>query len=263
MQTFGCRKTFSSRHDLSKIRDTVNQRQQGGLAPAHKTTIRTFSVVFPSSSFFNISYATKKRIPSTRKSTKKRMLNQKTHLTVTYQQNQKAQDYKDQNALWCKQEHKGGKQQQQQQQQQQTADWFLHISADEFISHMNFLLRFFKTEKWHKHKTKTFCTNEETSLCFRRPPQESKCYIFRPSSVTVRSLYILHFPACPCSFTHKDTLPLHQRGDGGMVWRDEEEKKIVFSTTRCRCFPEKESVTKNSAPVGKRPFLIGSLLFCA
>lgn len=150
-------------------------------------------------------------------------------------------------------------------QQQQTPDGFLHFSPDEFISH-EFPPAFFKNRKIkQKLDFRSFCSDKETSVCFRRPPQESKCYIFRPSSITVRLLqifiyiYILHFPACPCSHTHKDTLLLHQRR-----WRDEMKRREKSARPHgVAVSPETKSVTKNSAPAGKRPFLIGSFLFCA
>lgn len=50
-----CRHLDVEKHFL--LRDTVNQRQQGGVNLIHKTTSRTFSVKFPS--FFNFPYAIK------------------------------------------------------------------------------------------------------------------------------------------------------------------------------------------------------------
>lgn len=169
-------------------------------------------------------------------------MDRKTHRTLTPQQNWKAQDYKDQNALWCKQEHKGEKQQQQQQQhqQQQTSDWFLH----DFISHMNFLLHFLKQKnKWHKRKIKTwffalFVPNEETkSVCFSTGVQVLHLPSILHHSAFVT--YILHFPACPCSSTHTRTHCSSISGDGGIVWRDEEKRKRLLNHT-VSLFPRKQ-----------------------
>ena len=83
-----------------------------------------------------------KRVPSTQNS----MNIQRSQRTISYQQNQNAQDYRDQNALWCKQEQNQRKQQLQQQQQQQTSD---------FISHMIFLQGFLKQQNGTNQIKKT------------------------------------------------------------------------------------------------------------
>lgn len=145
-----------------------------------------------------------------------------------------------------------------QQQQQQTSDWFLHISVDEFISHMNFLLHFLK----HKNKNLnfcSFCTNEESLF----PSFSTGVQVLHLPSILHHSAFVIYtaFPSMPLLIHTQGHTPLHQQR-----WRDGmKRKKNIFPTTRCRCFPKQknQSVNKNSAPVGKRPFLIGSFLFCA
>lgn len=127
----------------------------------------------------------------------------------------------DQNALCCKQEQKGRKQQQHQR-QQQTNKHPSYLLTDSHLT--NLLRRFFTTEKWHKIKT-SFRTETSKPVRF-----STGVPVLHRRSVLRHSAFvnILHFPACPCSFTHKDILPLHWRG-----WRDEEVKA---SPTRTRVF---------------------------
>lgn len=159
----------------------------------------------------------------------------KPHWTSTSQRNQNSQDYRDQNALWFRQEENNNK--------HQTLHHIWIISC--------FL---FKQTKRHKQNETLFyfvsTLKTFSSVCFLCSPQESR-FIAVPPSVTVPSFEILHFPACPCSSAHKDTPP-SIAWDGRTLWGDEDNKKsggrglTKSATTRCRCF----SVIKNSAPVG-------------
>ncbi|KAM7387870.1 hypothetical protein PAMP_024081 [Pampus punctatissimus] len=106
--------------------------------------------------------------------------------------------------------NKKEKKQQQQQQQQQTFDRLLHRSADEFISHMNLFKQKMAQTEIKKLQFSLFLYQRgNVGISFRLAPEESKCYILHPSSVTVHSLYTA-FPSMPLLGHTQGHTRLHQ-----------------------------------------------------